>query len=127
MTTPPLMCPGPDPAPDWREQGWCCRECAALSHLAWCPLHGTPNETFAGTDDRPVPFTLAPKAHAALEHAAGAPAAGAGPVMDCGCGYDDCSVCAGYGWACLRCGLAFFGTPPEHGLCLACHAADGGQ
>jgi len=58
MTTPPLMCPGPGPAADWREQGWCCRECTALSHLAWCPLHGTPNETFAGTNDRPAPFTL---------------------------------------------------------------------
>ncbi len=23
-------------------------------------------------------------------------------------------------WACLRCGLAFFGTGPEHGLCPGC-------
>jgi hypothetical protein len=48
-----------------------------------------------------------------------------GPVMDCGCGYLDCSACAGYGWACLRCGRAFFGTAPEHGRCPAC-AAPGG-
>ena len=72
-------------------------------------------------DDRPIPYTLTAKAHAALDHK---PAdAGPGPVMDCGCGYDDCTPCAGYGWACLACGLAFFGGPPEHGLCPGCHAA----
>jgi hypothetical protein len=42
----------------------------------------------------------------------------AGPV--CGCGYDDCSACAGYGWACLSCGHAFFGAPPCGGLCPSC-------
>jgi hypothetical protein len=42
------------------------------------------------------------------------------PVMHCGCGYADCSACAGYGWACLTCRRAYFGTPPEHGLCPAC-------
>jgi hypothetical protein len=41
----------------------------------------------------------------------------------CGCGYDDCSACAGYGWACLDCGAAYFGTPPDDGLCPDCHAA----
>ena len=25
-----------DPAADWREQGWCCRECAILAHAEWC-------------------------------------------------------------------------------------------
>lgn len=48
------------------------------------------------------------------------PAAGPGPVMECGCGYIDCSACAGYGWACLRCGVAYFGTPPDDGLCAGC-------
>lgn len=40
----------------------------------------------------------------------------------CGCGYDDCSACAGYGWACLGCGDAYFGTPPDDGLCPHCRA-----
>jgi hypothetical protein len=65
--------------------------------------------------DRPVPFTLTAKAHAVLGYP--------GPVMDCGCGYADCSACAGYGWACRTCGRAFFGTPPEHGQCPACQEA----
>jgi hypothetical protein len=25
-------------------------------------------------------------------------------------------------WSCARCGAAFFGTPPEHGLCDQCLA-----
>ena len=29
-------------------------------------------------------------------------------------------------WACLRCGLAYFGTGPEHGLCPDCFGAAGG-
>lgn len=32
-------CPGEDPGADWREMGWCCHDCAALAHLAWCPNH----------------------------------------------------------------------------------------
>jgi hypothetical protein len=48
---------------------------------------------------------------------------GHGPVMDCGCGYADCSACAGSGWACQACGRAYFGTPPERGLCPGCQAA----
>lgn len=63
----------------------------------------------------PVPFTLTAKAHAALA---------AAPVMHCGCGYDDCTACAGYGWACQRCGLAFFGGRPDDGLCRACQPGD---
>ena len=27
-------------------------------------------------------------------------------------------------WACLRCGLAFFGTGPEHGLCPECFGGE---
>ena len=54
----------------------------------------------------------------------GTPMPDPGPVMDCGCGYDDCSACAGYGWACQDCGVAFFGTPPGHGLCPACLASE---
>jgi hypothetical protein len=42
------------------------------------------------------------------------------PVMDCGCGYDDCPACAGHGWACRRCGAAWFGPAPEDGRCPAC-------
>jgi hypothetical protein len=68
--------------------------------------------------DRSVPYRLTAMAYAVI-----APA-GPGPVMDCGCGYDDCSACAGYGWACLRCGAAFFGATPEDGLCPACGAAE---
>jgi hypothetical protein len=41
----------------------------------------------------------------------------------CGCGYDDCSACAGPGWACLDCGDAYFGTAPDDGLCPDCRAA----
>jgi NTP pyrophosphatase (non-canonical NTP hydrolase) len=31
------------------------------------------------------------------------------------------------GWACQRCGAAYFGTPPEDGLCPACHAQEDGR
>jgi hypothetical protein len=65
---------------------------------------------------RPVPYTLTPEALAVLATDPPAP----GPVMYCGCGYDDCTACAGCGWACLRCGLAFFGRPPENGRCDDC-------
>jgi hypothetical protein len=44
-------------------------------------------------------------------------------AADCGCGYDDCSACAGYGWACRTCGAAWFGTAPDDGLCPGCRAA----
>ncbi len=37
----------------------------------------------------------------------------------------DCRAGAGE-WACQRCGLAFFGIPPEHELCPDC-LADGGS
>ena len=37
-----------DPAADWREQGWCCRECAVLAHLESCRNHPEP-ETTGGT------------------------------------------------------------------------------
>lgn len=33
------LCPGDDPGADWQEMGWCCRDCAAAAHLAWCPDH----------------------------------------------------------------------------------------
>jgi len=113
MSTPytgyvPPLCPGADPGADWQEMGWCCHDCAAIAHLAWCPNHPT------GTGpDQPVPYTLTPKADAALDHPQG-------PVMHCGCGYADCSTCTGYGWACLTCARAFFGTRPEHGQCPGC-------
>ena len=29
-----------DPAADWAELGWCCRECAITAHLAWCQEYG---------------------------------------------------------------------------------------
>lgn len=43
-----------------------------------------------------------------------------GQLLHCGCGYTDCTACAGYGWACRACGAAYFGAPPEHGMCPAC-------
>ena len=30
------------------------------------------------------------------------------------------------GWACARCGVAYFGTPPENGLCCLCAADEEG-
>lgn len=51
----------------------------------------------------------------------GAPAPG--PVTGCGCGYDDCSACTGYGWACLACGGGWFGAPPDDRMCPGCHEA----
>lgn len=48
------------------------------------------------------------------------------PAMYCGCGYDDCSACTGYGWACLTCGAAYFGTAPGDGLCTGCRRTAGG-
>ena len=51
--------------------------------------------------DQPIPFTLTPKAHAAL----GDPAlSGAAPGE----------------WGCGRCGAAYFATPPGDGLCPGC-------
>jgi hypothetical protein len=52
--------------------------------------------------DEPVPYALTAKAHAALSEPA--PAAES--------------------WACRGCGDAFFGTPPQHGLCPRCLASD---
>jgi hypothetical protein len=57
--------------------------------------------------DSPVPYTLTPKAHAAL---ADAPAV---PLPD-GTGE----------WACAVCGDAFFGTPPADMLCVLCQPGD---
>ena len=71
--------------------------------------------------DQPVPFTLTHKAHAALTTDDN----GSGPVVDCGCGYDDCETCMRRGWACQRCGLAFFGTRPDDGLCAAAGCGGG--
>ncbi len=45
--------------------------------------------------------------------------AAAAPLA-CGCGDGACPACADDGWACWRCGLAFFGAPPGHGLCPGC-------
>jgi hypothetical protein len=70
--------------------------------------------------DQPIPFTLTPKALAALTPDSHGPVS-PGQVMCCGCGYDDCSACAVDGWACPRCGAAYFGTPPGDGLCPDCH------
>lgn len=67
-------------------------------------MHAAP----ASIDVQPIPFTLTAKAHATLA------------VITCGCGYDDCPACADYEWVCLACGLAFFGTAPDDGLCAGC-------
>jgi hypothetical protein len=50
----------------------------------------------------PVPFTLTSKAHAALAALDDDP----GPAAD--------------EWGCDRCGDAYFGTPPDDGLCGPC-------
>lgn len=42
------------------------------------------------------------------------------PPMDGGCGYVARPAGAGYGWACLRCGAAYFGPAPDDDLCPAC-------
>lgn len=65
--------------------------------------------------DSPIPYALTPKAHAALTEPA---------TPYCGCGYNDCSACAGYGWACLGCSDAYFGMAPDDGLCPRCRAQD---
>ncbi len=71
--------------------------------------------------DIPIPYTLTPKAHAAL--AAAPYLLPPDPAAPCGgCGHDDCSACAGYGWACLDCGAAYFGPAPDDGLCPDCRA-----
>jgi hypothetical protein len=53
--------------------------------------------------DGPISFTLTPKAYAVL----GTATPGLGE------------------WSCDQCGAAFFGTPPEDGLCLACRGGTG--
>jgi hypothetical protein len=73
----------------------------------------------ARNDDTPIPYVLTAKARAALAAGPAAPS----PADYCGCGYDDCSACAGYGWACRACGAAYFGTSPEHGHCPRCAPA----
>jgi hypothetical protein len=57
--------------------------------------------------DRPIPFTLTPKAHALLGTAT--PAAAPGPGE----------------WGCDQCGAAYFGTPPGGGLCPPCRGGTG--
>jgi hypothetical protein len=47
-------------------------------------------------------------------------ATGTEPGVSCGCSYIDCPACSGHGWACLRCGLAFFGAAPDNGRCPDC-------
>jgi hypothetical protein len=93
------MCPGDDPGADWQQMGWCCRECAAMAHVAWCPNHDP---------DEPVPFTLTPKALAFLGRTAPGRHEGTA-IID---GPD--------GWACGRCGFAWFGPVPDDGLCRNC-------
>jgi hypothetical protein len=82
-------------------------------------MTATPSRDLTGPD-QPVPYTLTPKVLAELDQPE--PATGCG----CGCGGAGCPVCAGDGWACQQCGLAFFGTEPDDGLCPACEA-DGGE
>lgn len=56
--------------------------------------------------DQPIPFTLTAKAHAEL----GSDRTPPGPGE----------------WGCDQCGAAFFGTPPEDGLCPACRSGEAG-
>jgi len=50
--------------------------------------------------DEPIPYTLTPLAYAALDD-------GSQPVEE---------------WSCQTCQAAYFGTPPDDGLCPACSA-----
>ena len=56
------------------------------------------------TPDCPIPFTLTPQAYAAL-----------GTATPPGPGE----------WGCDQCGAAFFGTPPDDGLCPPCRGGTG--
>ena len=60
------------------------------------PRPGTRTADLGTGPDQPVPFTLTPKAHALLDQ-----------------------VPEGQ-WACTGCGDAWFGAPPDDGLCPAC-------
>jgi rubrerythrin len=60
--------------------------------------------------DTPIPFTLTPKALAALRDPA--------PTSD---GPEPGE------WACQQCGAAWFGPPPDDGLCPGCRGDGGGQ
>jgi hypothetical protein len=55
--------------------------------------------------DRPIPFTLTPKALALLADPGAEPGE----------------------WACIRCADAWFGTPPGDGLCSSCRAEEDGR
>ena len=68
------------------------------------PLPGqTPATGPAFDPDQPIPFTLTPQAHALLSQL---------PEGQ---------------WACEQCGAAYFGAPPEDGLCPACRPGEDDQ
>jgi hypothetical protein len=96
---PPGLCPGPDPGADWQKTGWCCRDCAAAAHLAWCANH------LPGCDPRRTRL-------AALRHAGFTPIVASDLAMSGGYDPDE--------WGCTQCGAAHFGTPPDDGLCRDC-------
>jgi hypothetical protein len=96
---PETLCPGPDPGADWQRYGWCCRDCAAAAHLAWCANH------LPGNDPRRTRL-------------AGLRRAGFTPLVA-----SDLAMSGGYDpdeWGCTQCGAAHFGTPPEDGMCRDC-------
>ncbi len=57
----------------------------------------------ASDPGQPIPFTLTPKARALLDQAPDGQ------------------------WACERCGAAWFGAPPDDGLCPPCRAEEDGR
>ena len=69
-----------------------------------------PSPAAALDPDQPVPFALTAKAHAAL-----------------GQEEDTAAESGSAEWGCERCGAAYFGTPPDDGLCLACRAGEHGR
>jgi hypothetical protein len=69
---------------------------------------GHPVTTPALDPDQPIPYTLTALAHVALTEPGILPGA-----------CDD--------WSCHRCGLGYFGSRPDSGLCVPCLAAVDGR
>jgi hypothetical protein len=62
--------------------------------------------------DEPIPYTLTPKASAFLDLTA--PGRHEGTAI----------IDGATGWACGRCGFAWFGPVPDDGLCESCRPVD---